>query len=369
MENKIYKLMIPGPVQPEDEVLEVMSQPVKAHYGHEWRDFYNQTTDCLKQIFQTDGDVHLIVGSGSAGIDACIGSAFAVGEKILVGVNGFFGERIKEIAECYGLRVIPVESAWGTPLKPEDFISCFDAHPDASGVAVVHLETSTTIVNPIAEIGEITRARGVAFFVDAVSSLGGLRIKMDDWNIDLCASCSQKCLGAPPGLSPVAVGKKGWEIIERNSNINHGWYLNLNIWRRYSIEWADWHPFPITMATTNVVALNTSLKKLLADNINTRIERNFLIAKRLREGLRKINFLPYTPDSLMAPVITAAYGPKGIPTSRIVNYLAEDHGIKIAGGLGILKDKIIRIGHMSHSLTENDIDEVLEALKDFKQSF
>lgn len=367
MTNKPMKLMIPGPVQPEEAVLEAMGQPVQAHYGEEWRDYYNKTVYYLKQIFLTEGDVHILVGSGSSGIDACLGSALSSGEQILIGINGWFGERLKAIAEGYGLEVIPVDCAFGEPLQLSYFEKALEKHPNAKALAIVHLETSTTIVNPIEEIGNFTRERGLIFFVDTVSSLGGLPFKMDEWGVDLCASSSQKCLGAPPGLSPVAIGKRGWEAIDRNPNKGHGWYLNLRTWRQYATDWADWHPFPITMATNNVVALHTSLESLLKE-IENRLTRYIQLALRLRNGLRKIGMTPYTPDERMAPVLTAVYGLPGIPTSRIVDYLAEVHHIKIAGGLGSLKDKVFRIGHMSPRISDIDIDEVLGALMDFKST-
>ena len=366
MNNKPLKLMIPGPVQPEDNVLEAMGQPVRPHYGPEWRDYYNQTTNYLKKIFSTNGDVFLMVGSGSAGIDACIGSATTSSEKIIIGSNGFLGERMQAISECYGLNIVLLERPWGEPLLVTDFVKALDTHPDTKMVAVVHLETSTTIINPIAEIGSVCREHGVPFFVDAVSSLGGLPLFMDEWGIDLCATSSQKCLGAPPGLTPVAVGKRGWDAINSKTTQGHGWYLNLSTWHQYAIDWGDWHPFPVTMATNNVVALHTSLESLMAEGIEKRLERYTKLALRLREGLRQIGMPPFTPDEQMAPVLTAAYGPKGVPTSRIVDYLAEVHNIKIAGGLGELKDRVFRIGHMSPAVSKADIDEVLDALEDCK---
>ncbi len=368
MVNNSIKLMIPGPIQPEEEVLEAMGQPVRAHYGSDWTAFYNETVQDLKKIFKTDGDVHILVGSGSTGIDACLGSALSGGERLLVGVNGFFGERLKTIAESYSLEVTPVECPYGEALRAADFEKAMDRHPETKAVAVVHLETSTTILNPIEEIGRLTHERGLLFFVDAVSSLGGVQFKMDEWGIDLCASASQKCLGAPPGLAPVAIGKHGWEAIDRNPRKGHGWYLNLRTWRQYSIDWGDWHPFPVTMATNNVVALHTSLKGLLSEGVENRLKRYNALALRLRAGLRKIGMLPFTPDEQMAPVLTAAYGPPGIPTSQIVDYLYEIHHIKIAGGLGTLKDKVFRIGPMSPDFVEDDIDEVLEALAQFDKA-
>jgi alanine-glyoxylate transaminase/serine-glyoxylate transaminase/serine-pyruvate transaminase len=358
--------MIPGPVRPEDEALLAMGGPVQPHYGPEWARIHHETVDLLRQVYQTRGDAFILVGSGSSALDACLGSALAGGEQVVIGVNGWFGERLMAIADAYGLEAIPVTAPWGQPLDPADFRKAFEANPQARLAAVVHLETSTTIVNPIEQIAEVAGRYGRVLMVDAVSSLGGVPLPMDDWGIGLCASASQKCLGAPPGLSTVAVNPSAWSLIDRNENKGHGWYLNLRVWRKHAIEWADWHPFPITMATNNVLALRAGLRLLLAEGLEVRIQRYRRLALRLRQGLRRIGMPPTTPDEVMAPVLTAAYGPAGVPTSEIVSYMSEVHHTKIAGGLGeSLKDKIIRIGHMSPTLSEADIDEVVDQLGRF----
>lgn len=363
-----YKLMIPGPVEVSPEVLAEMSAPIFPHYGPEWTRFYNETLAILQEVFQTQGTVFLMVGSGTVAIDACIGSAFLTGEKILVGLNGFFGDRLKAIAESYGLEVVPVMAEWGKPLSATDFEAAYQAHPDARGAAVVHLETSTTIVNPIEEIGPVVRKHGGIFVVDAVSSLGGISFHMDDWCIDLCAAASQKCLGAPPGLAPVAIGSRGWESIDRQPMKAHGWYGDLRVWRWFATEWGDWHPSPITMATNNIRALNVALHQLQKEGIAQRLDRYRKLAIRLRHGLIELGLEPFTPESLMNPVLTAAWVPEGIPSSRMVNFLADEYQIKISTGLGALKERLIRVGHMSPVVEEADIDHVLDALKAFHAS-
>jgi alanine-glyoxylate transaminase/serine-glyoxylate transaminase/serine-pyruvate transaminase len=366
LDSAPLKLMIPGPIQPDDDVMEAMGGPVLPHYGPEWTRIYNETVGLLKQVYGTSGDAFLLVGSGSSALDAGLGSSLSGGEEIVIGVNGWFGERLVTIAEQYGLNVIPVSAPWGAPLDPADFGRAFEAHPQARLAAVVHLETSTTIVNPIEEIGPLAVRHGRVLMVDAVSSLGGLPVRMDDWGIGLCASASQKCLGAPPGLATIAVNPSAWTLIDRVADKGHGWYLNLRVWRQFATEWADWHPFPITMATNNVLALRAGLRGLLAEGLDQRMERFRRLALRLRRGLREIGMAPYTPDELLAPILTAAYGPPGIATGDIVSYMAEVHRIKIAGGLGdLLKDKIIRIGHMSPTVAEADIDQVLRGLGSF----
>jgi alanine-glyoxylate transaminase / serine-glyoxylate transaminase / serine-pyruvate transaminase len=365
MVGETLKLMIPGPIQPAQDVLDAMGRPVQAHYGPAWRDYYNDTLEILRKVFNTQGNLFIMVGSGTAAIDACLGSAFSDGESLLVGMNGFFGDRLKEIAESYNIQVIPVTAPWGQPLRAEDFRTAFKAHPEARAAATVHLETSTTIVNPIQEIGAVCREFDAVYFVDAVSSLGGLPVKMDEWGISLMASASQKCLGAPPGLAPVAVAQRGWQAIDRNPHKGHGWYGDLRVWQHYAVDWGDWHPTPITMATNNVVALHTSLESLMAEGIESRMERYRCLAMRLRDGLRRIGLQVFTPDEIMSPVLTAAYVPEGVTASQLVQYLTDVHKIKISTGLGEFKEKMIRIGHMSPTTSDADIDEVVQALSEF----
>jgi len=363
-----YKLMIPGPVEVSPEVLKAMGEPIFPHYGPEWTRFYNETLTILRTVFNTSGSVFLMVGSGTVAIDACIGSAFQTGEKILVGLNGFFGERLKAIAESYGLQVIPVTADWGKPLQPEQFEQAYKDHPDARGAAVVHLETSTTIINPIESIGPIIRKHDGIFMVDGVSSLGGVPFHMEDWCIDLCAAATQKCLGAPPGLAPVAVGPRGWQSIDRQPMKAHGWYGDLRVWRWYATEWGDWHPSPITMATNNIRALSVALSQLMDEGIEARLARYRKMAIRLRAGLERLGLSPFTPLELMNPVLTAAWVPEGTPSSKLVNFLADKHKLKISTGLGQLKERLIRVGHMSPVVGEKDIDNVLFAIQDYLSS-
>ncbi|NIO04024.1 MAG: aminotransferase class V-fold PLP-dependent enzyme [Proteobacteria bacterium] len=367
--DKPLKLMIPGPVEVEEDVLAVMANPVMPHYGVAWTKLFNETIELLKSVFNTEGDVFLMVGSGTAGIDACIGSSVRRGEKILVGVNGYFGDRLAIIAEGYGLQVVRLEREWGTPIPAATVKQALHEHPDAKAVAMVHLETSTAIVNPIEVIGPLVKEAGALFIIDSVSSLGGIPLKVDAWGIDLCASATQKCLGAPPGLTPVSVSSTAWEAILANDT-PHGWYLDLKVWRQYAIDWADWEPYPTTTATSNVLTLRASLKRLLEEGLEVRLNRYRDLALQLRQGLREIGMPPYTPDEDLVPVLTPVCAPEGVPAGEVVEYMEQVQRIKIAPGLGeALQDKIFRIGHMSPAVTSEDIEDVLRALASFTPSW
>jgi alanine-glyoxylate transaminase/serine-glyoxylate transaminase/serine-pyruvate transaminase len=360
--------MIPGPVPLAPEPAAALAEPIRAHYGPDWVDTHNETLAMLRQVFGTQGDVLALVGSGSAGLDAAIGSLLAPGQTALVGVNGYFGHRLATIAKMYGASVVEVAAEWGRALAPEAFAQALDAHPGAGAVIVTHVETSTGVVNPIQPIAALANTAGVPMMVDAVSSLGGLDVQMDAWGIDLCVSASQKALGGAAGLAPVAVGPRAWAAIERRGSAGRGWYLNLLVWREYAQTQQAWHPFPVTIPTPTFLALQAGLRALLAEGLPQRFERFARLAARLRQGLAERGYVPLAPETEAAPVVTAAHSLPGVPSGRIVEYLERAHQIKIAGGgLGPLHDTIFRIGHLAPAVTEADLDSVLAALEDFKR--
>jgi len=197
------KLMIPGPVGVEDEVLAAMAEPVRAHYGPAWLEIYDETLERLKRIFGTQNNMLLLTGPGSAGLEAALGSLAGRGDKVLVAYNGFFGERMATIARSHGLEVRTVEAQLGQPVDPEAIRKLLAAERDIQAMAVVHLETSTGVLNPLQEIVTTAGEFGVPLILDAVSSLGGMPLPVDEWGIDVCVTVGNKCLAGPIGLVPI----------------------------------------------------------------------------------------------------------------------------------------------------------------------
>lgn len=359
------RLMIPGPVTVDEDVLYQMGAPVQAHYGAEFAAIYLETAAMLKAVFSTSGDVHILVGSGSAGVDAGIGSMTRPGEKIIVGCNGFFGQRLLSICEYYGLEIVSVEAEYGTPLRVDDFKDALTQHPDAAALAICHMESSTAVLNPVQEIMAAATDHDMPTIVDAVSTIGGVPLEMDAWQIDICIGASQKCLGAPPGLAPVAVSQRAWEIMAQKPGRSHGWYLNLQVWQQFAQDWHEWHPFPITMATNTLLALREGLRQLMADGLETRLARYQALADHLRGGLQALGLNLFAADAL-SPVLTAVESP--VPSSEIVQHLYQHHDIKIAGGVGAdLKERVFRIGHMGTTVSEQDMDDVINGIKAYLQ--
>jgi len=359
MSMQRLRLMIPGPIELDQEVLAVMSEPLVAHYGKEWTAFYKETTQFLQEIFQTDGDAFLIPGSGSASLDAALGSTLFPDGKVLIPKNGFFGERLKAIARSYTASVQTIDFPVGQAVDLAEVERALQ-NGDFDALACVHCETSTGVLNPIQELAKLCHSHGVLFIVDAVSSLAIEPLDMDAWGIDVAISASQKGLEAPPGLGIVAVGKQGWGRIDHVRS--PGWYLNLKVWREYADKWGNWHPHPVTQPANNIKALQVGVRRVLAEGLKQRFKRHRRVAKSLRQGLRKIGFTPYVPDEIASNGVTSVLGGE-VDIDQLLTYVREKERILLAGSLRELKGKVFRIGHMGPEATGEAIESVLAALR------
>lgn len=347
-----FKLMIPGPVDAEDDVLAAMAEPTLPHYGNRWLEIYHEAVNRLKQVFGTQNDLFLLAGPGTAGLDAALGSLVQTGEKVLVPANGFFGRRLAAIARGYGLEVRTVEAPAGQPLDPEAIRRCLAAEGDIQALAMVHLETSTGVLNPVREIAAIADESGVPIIVDAVSSLGGVPLPVDEWHIDVCVTVANKCLACPPGIAPVSVSRRAWDQIERKDNRAHGWYLNLRTWKEYAINWASWHPYPTTLPTNNIVALLVSLQRILDLGLEAYYQCHIRAAQRVRARLKQWGFRMLTAEAHTSPLITAMYGLSGMDIADLQRYLVDEWQIMISGGLDELSGQIFRVGHIGKAASE-----------------
>lgn len=358
---KKYRLLIPGPVEVAPEVLAPMSSEMEPHYGEEWTRFYNETLGLTQKVFRTDGDIFLIPGTGSAAVESCLSTAVGGGGKALILNNGFFGDRMEAIIRSYSDQVEVINYSIGTPVDVEQVGKVLSAGQfDLLGMT--HCETSIGILNPIKEIGSLCQKHGVLFMVDAVSSLGVEHLEMDNWHIGLCATASQKGLESPPGLGIVAVGKAAWKSLEKFKS--PGWYLNLKLWRQFAQDWADWHPFPITMAVNNVKAYRIGLERILDEGLDKREKRHIQVSTYIRRALENLGFEMSITDEHTAHGLTAANAHPEVPVASLLQQVKERNNLLMAGSLGELKGKIFRIGHMGPSATTEIADIAVGALKD-----
>jgi alanine-glyoxylate transaminase/serine-glyoxylate transaminase/serine-pyruvate transaminase len=356
-----YRLMIPGPIQLAPDVLAELARPVVPHYGADWTEFYNETIDLLRRTFRTDGMVYAIPGSGSAGLEAALGSSLGRDDRLLVLSNGFFGERVAAIAQSLHEHTDVVRLPIDRPIEPEDLRRALESGTEYSLVAAVHSESSSGLLNPVRALADVCRENGTLFFVDAISSLGGIELSMDAWGIDLCVSASQKCLEGPPGLALVAVGQRAWERISHKRT--RGWYLNLHVWQDYAENWSDWHPYPITMAVPALRALRRGLERIFAEGLERRIERHRSMASSTRKRLGELGFHPVFPEAQASPTILAICGRDDVPADEVVDRLRAEHKILIARGMGEFRGKAFRIGNMGPQAEEEQMNPLIDAIR------
>lgn len=365
MATKHPRLMIPGPVEVEDDVLTALAGPVLPHYGQEWMGIYEEVVECLKQLFGTQNDLFLMAGSGSAGLDAAMGSLMRSGDKVLVPHNGFFGQRLVAIARAYGLDVRAVRAPLGQPVDPEKVRQALAAEPDIQAVALVHLETSTAVLNPLQEISAVSREFEVPIIADAVSSLGGVPLPVDEWGIDICVTVVNKCLACPAGVVPLSVSQRAWDQMDRKDGRAHGWYLNLNTWKHFATTWASWHPYPTTLPSNLIVALRTGLRRILAGGLAAYYDRHTRAAQIVRSGLAQLGFEVFASEAHTSPLLTAVRGLPGMDVEDLRRFLVEEWQIMVSGGLHELRGKIFRVGHMGKAASDEYSEGLLLGIEDY----
>jgi alanine-glyoxylate transaminase/serine-glyoxylate transaminase/serine-pyruvate transaminase len=361
MAEKEIALHIPGPTPVEPDVLAAMGQQVRQHYGDDWVAYYNAFMGRLRQVYRTSAQVYPIPSSGTGGIEAMLSTLIGADGSVGVIVNGFFGDRVRLIAEAHSPRVETLEVPWERPADPGE-VRTWLRRTKVAMLAVVHSDTSTGVINPVRELAAAAREEGVAVAVDAVSSLGGMPIETDAWGLAGISSASQKCLEAPPGLAPVAITQTGWNVVDRQSAGPHGWYLNLRIWREYQHIWPH-HPYPVTLATNNIFALDRALERILAEGLEARFARHRESQLVLRRGLERLGFTLLADLQWASPTVTVAYPPKGVEAGALIGTLRTQHNIAISGGLTQLAGKVIRIGHLGAQARPALMERIVEALE------
>lgn len=366
------RLMIPGPVDVDDEVLAAIAEPTLPHYGARWMPLFNATTNLLKRLFETAGDVLMIPGPGSSALEAGMTSLVPAGEGICIPENGFFGLRAIQMAEACGIRPWVLSFPAGEYIDP-DRLRAFlketlpaanaEGHP-IRAITLVHHETSTGVLNPLHEIAEVAHEFDLLLIVDAVASFGGVPIPVDAWGIDICVSVPNKCIGAPPGVALMSVSQRAWERAESNP-CAHGWYLDLRTWAWYRTNWKDWHPYPTTLPTNNIVALHKALESIFLEGVEAHFASFARAFQAVREGLAGMGFSLFTNPAYAAPMISAMNTRPDVNVGELQHFLLDKHGIMISGGLGDLHGKIFRVGHMGRAKDASYTSQLLEAVHAF----
>ena len=363
-EAKRDRLMIPGPVPLSPAVLAALAAEPRPHYGPQWAAIWQKVLGQLATVFGTSGTVLNIPGTGSAGLDAAINSIVSPGDRVLVSVNGYHGNRLAQMAESRGADVTRIEAMWGEPVLAEQFIESASAGPSPQLAIVTHVETSTGIINPVREIAKAMRSAGALTMVDAVASLGGTEFQMEDWGIDIACASSQKCLGSTPGLAQVALSPRAEQAIIERQHSSRSFFLDLAVWLDYRDKWSSWHPYPVTVPTGTTLALSQALDELLSDGLPARFAYFRETGDYLKQRLQEVGLDPLAPASYQAPVVTA-FKVKGGRSDVLNDHLLHQHRIHIGAGFGQLEGRAVRVGHMSRQITKIDVDALAEGVADF----
>lgn len=348
-------LMIAGPGEVHEETLDVFGRQMIAHYGNVWTELHGRTLQMLGELLGSAEAPYLIPGTGTTCLDAALFNVFQPGDKVVVANTGFFGVRLMEMARQHGLEVKEIEVPVGAPIDPQAIRA---AATDADGVLSVHVETATGVRHPIDEVAQAAHEAGAVYMVDGIASVGGEVVDVDRMGIDVLVTGTQKGLEAPPGLGILALGPGGRERVAARKEAPQSWYLDLEVWDWYRREWGAWHPHPVTMPTNLVLALLSSMQRILELGIEAVVAARADLAKRCREGLHNLGLEPVPHAGAEANLVVAAWADD--PTA-IQKHLLRN-GIMISGGLAPTHGKAIRVGLMGRTATAEMVDRVLDGV-------
>jgi len=349
-------LMIAGPGELHEEDLAILGRQVIAHYGDTWQSLHAQALDALGKLLGAADLPYLIPGTGSTCLEAAVVNLFDPGQKVVIINTGFFGIRLRELAMAHRLEFVEIPVAPGEML---DLDRVADAAKGADGVLSVHVETATGTRLPIEDIARIAKDAGALYMVDGIASVGGELLDVDEMGLDAIVTGTQKGLEAPPGLGVIAFSARGREVIEARTEPLRSWYLDIKRWDWYRKEWPH-HPHPVTMPTNPVLAVSSSIQRILEVGLESWVGRRADLAKRLREGLNDLGLGPVAPPGFEANLVTAAWADD---PNRIIGYLLE-HGIQVSAGLEPTTGKVIRVGLMGATATDEMVDKVLGLVGD-----
>mgnify|MGYP001554761973 FL=1 len=356
-------LLGPGPSPVPQRVLRALAAPTLGHLDPHYLAIMDRTCAMLRDVFRTKNPLTFPVsGTGMAGMECIAVNLLEPGDEAIVCVNGVFGTRMKDVVERCGATVHTVEATWGDVITLEQITAALAAHPKAKFVGIVHAETSTGAHQPLDGFADAVHANGALLVVDAVTSLGGHELRVDDWGIDAIYSGTQKCLSCPPGLSPVSFGPRALAVMDARKTKVQSWYLDVSMLRKYYTGGGGGgrvyhHTAPINMT----YALHEALTIVLEEGLDARIERHAQMHRRLRAGLEAMG-LRYIPKHSLHSLNCIGI-PAGADDAGVRRRLLDEYGIEIGAGLGPMAGKAWRIGLMGHGSTVRNVDLVLTALR------
>ena len=353
--DNMPELMIAGPGELHEEDLEILGRQVIAHYGDVWTQLHNETVDLMGEFLGCADKPYIIPGTGTTCLDAALFNLFEPGDKVIVNGSGFFGTRLNEMATQHGLEVTEVPLEAGAPADPTTLRDAAKS-AGAAGILTTHVETATGVRHPIEDIAAAAHEVDAVVMVDGIASVGGETLNIDRMGIDAVVTGTQKGLEAPPGLGIIGLSARGRARVEARSERPQSWYLDLKVWDWYREEWGAWHPHPVTMPTNPVLALSSSMRRILEVGLDSWVAGRAELAKKCREGLRELGLEPVPQAGCEANLVVAAWADD---PAAIQKHLLTETGIMVSGGLTPTLGKAIRVGLMGKSATDEMVDRVL----------
>ena len=353
-------LMGPGPSDVPARTLQAIAAPCIGHLDPYFLEIMNEVQRLLRFLFQTENGLTIpMSGTGSAGMETCFVNLVEPGDEVVVCVNGIFGTRMSDIVHRIGGNLVRIDAEWGTAIDPQALEDAIKGRRPKV-VAVVHAETYTGVCQPLEELARISHDAGALFLVDTVTSLGGMRVAIDDMKIDATYSGTQKCISGPPGLSPVSFSQAAVRAMEQRKVPVVSWYLDLTMVRDYwGTERKYHHTAPINM----IYGLREALRLIAEESLEGRFERHRLNHQALVAGIEAMGLSMLVPEALRLPMLNAVRIPEGVKDLRVRRILLNQYGIEIGGGLGQFAGKVWRIGLMGHSCRRKNVFLLLAALE------
>lgn len=353
-------LMGPGPSCVPPEVYWALSRKTLGHLDPYFLNIMEELKALLRRIMNTQNTLTIpISGTGSAGMEAAFVNLVEPGDRVLVLKNGVFGMRMQDVAGRLGAQVDVLEFPWGTPVEPEAVAQKI-RQESYKIIAVVHAETSTGVRNPVAEIGRLLEGQEALYLVDTVTSLGGLEVRMDDWNIDVLYSGTQKCLSCPPGLAPLSFSDKALAKLKGRKTKVPNWYLDLTLIAEY---WGKNRVYHHTAPVNMLYGLYQALLLIFEEGPEKVFQRHMESHLELVKGLEGLGMKMLVEEPFRLPMLNAVRVPDGVDELSIRKRLRSEFKIEIGGGLGPLAGKIWRIGLMGHTARKENVDRLVAALR------
>ena len=354
--------MSAGPNSVHDRIRQAYSRQILYHYDPDFHALFDDTTDKLKQVYQTSGDVIIMQGEAVLGLEAASACTIRPGDKCLNLVSGVFGAGYARYFSRYsGQDPFGIEVPYNESIDPAVVERVLREEGYIRAIAVVHSETPSGTLNPVKEICALAQEYGALTIVDAVSSFAGMPVPVDEWGVDICVAGPHKCLGAAPGSALMAVSDRAWEAMRTHPNPLRKGYLSLLDWKEL---WMEQRRFPFTVFVGQINGVNEALTMALEEGLQNRFERHSQAARMCRAGVRALGLeLWPAREEIMSTCVTAFLAPEGITPQQILDRMRATYGIAVAGSLKELADKLVRIGHMGHMAQPIFVETALAALE------